>query len=75
MYEVLYHVWEYTDKRKRQLRMVTKKAISVHDRALIPAVWKSQPGANEWAKRNTKHGFRVFLCGCGPGVGMGDHRG
>ena len=73
MVSTRYHVWEYADGRKRNLRMVTRKAMSHYDPVLIPAVWNSRPAAHQWAKRHTDHGYLILACDCGPGTGMGDH--
>ena len=69
----IYHVWEYTDKRQRQLRMLTKKRFSINDPHLVPAVWNYRSSANQWGLRNCENGFTVMQCKCRVGTGMGDH--
>ena len=69
----LYHVWEYLDKRRRTLRMVSSKTFSRHDPRTVPAVWRTTQAATAWATVHTRHGFRIFRCDCTSGTGMGDH--
>ena len=71
--ENLYHVWEYLDKRRRTLRMVSSKTYSRHDPMKVPAAWRTRQAAQKWGTNNTRHGFRVLKCDCTSGTGMGDH--
>lgn len=58
---MMYRVFIYTDKRKRQLRRVDSKRVSRWDEAKEPAVWKTSAAANMWAKRQGyAHGYEVI---------------
>ncbi len=74
MVNTRFHVWTYSDKRKRSLTMLTRKMLSRHDPVLIPAVWNSRPAAHQWAKaHHGKGNYLVLDCTCESGTGMGDH--
>ena len=74
-----YHVWKYTDNRRRSLEMVGKKTFSRWDDCPVPAFWEIRSAANSWLRSQTKpegktpDGGMVLKCSCKRGQGMGDH--
>ena len=65
-----YHVWAYSDKRRRRLVLIEDKNLNSIDEYKIAAVWNSRPAAHQWAKRHYPGSYIVLPCECGAGVGF-----
>ena len=51
-----WHVWVFTNSRRRNLQMLTKKRYSKHDAHVVPARWPNSAAARAWLRRETERG-------------------